>query len=65
MGGTDEPSETTHSRMGPPMYHGTLGIPRTPEVISRAGAVCRRLEYDQHPELHVHIICQRTAAKAA
>lgn len=59
IGGTEEPSETKNSYMGPPMYHSTLGIPRTLEVIAQAGAVCRHLEFDQHPELHVYIICQR------
>lgn len=61
IGGTEGPSETTNSYMGPPMYHGTLGIPRTLEIITRAGSICRHLEYDQYPELHVHIICQRTS----
>lgn len=59
VGGTEGPSETTNSQMGPPMYHGTLGIPRTLELIAEAGSVCRHLEYDQYPELHVYIICQR------
>lgn len=59
IGGTDRPEETSDSSMGPPMYHSTLGIPRTLEVIAQAGSVCRHLEYDQHPELHAFVICQR------
>lgn len=59
LGGSDEPSEITNSYMGPPMYHATLGIPRTLQVIAESGAVCRHLEYDQHPQPHVYIICQR------
>lgn len=59
VGGTEAPSETTNSHMGTPMYHSTIGIPRTLELIAEAGAVCRHLEYDQYPELHVYIICQR------
>ncbi|ABI59316.1 class I SAM-dependent methyltransferase [Nitrosomonas eutropha] len=60
IGGTEEPSEISNTYMGPPMYHSTLGIPRTLEVIAQAGAVCRHLEYDQYPQPHVYIICQRT-----
>jgi len=59
LGGTDEPSEITNAYMGPPMYQATLGIPRTLQVIADAGAVCRHLEYDQHPQSHVYIVCQR------
>lgn len=62
VGGTDEPSETTNSHMGPPMYHSTIGIPRSLELVAEAGSVCRHLEYDQYPERHVHIICQRTGS---
>jgi SAM-dependent methyltransferase len=59
MGGTDGPSETTNDYMGPPMYHGTLGIPRTLQIIDQSECICRHLEYDQYPELHVYVICQR------
>jgi RimJ/RimL family protein N-acetyltransferase len=58
-GGTDAPSETQNSCMGPPMYHATLGIPKTLHVIAEAGCVCRHLEYDQYPEAHVYLIAQR------
>lgn len=61
IGGTEDPSETKDSYMGPPMYHSTLGISRTLEVVARAGSICRHLEYDQYPELHVYIICQRVS----
>jgi RimJ/RimL family protein N-acetyltransferase len=57
-GGTDAPSEKQDSCMGPPMYHATLGIPKTLQVLAEAGCVCRHLEYDQHPELHVYLIAQ-------
>ena len=58
-GGTDGPDERRDSCMGPPMYHSTLGVPGTLEVIAGAGCVCRHLEYDQHPELHVYVIAQK------
>jgi RimJ/RimL family protein N-acetyltransferase len=59
LGGTDGPEERRDSCMGPPMYHATLGIPRTLHVLAEAGCVCRHLEYDQNPETHVYIIAQR------
>jgi RimJ/RimL family protein N-acetyltransferase/ubiquinone/menaquinone biosynthesis C-methylase UbiE len=58
-GGTDAPDEKQDSCMGPPMYHATLGIPKTLQLLAEEGCVCRHLEYDQHPELHVSIIAQK------
>jgi trans-aconitate methyltransferase len=58
-GGLDEPSEKVDSAMGPQMYYSLLGIPNTLRVLSEAGCVCRHLEYDQWPELHVYIIAQK------
>jgi RimJ/RimL family protein N-acetyltransferase len=58
-GGTDGPSEKQDSCMGPPMYHATLGIPKTLQVLADSGCVCRHLEYDQHPEHHVYIVAQK------
>ncbi|MFU8817539.1 MAG: class I SAM-dependent methyltransferase [Pseudomonadales bacterium] len=63
LGGTQDPSETTNSHMGPPMYHSTIGIPRILELIAEAGSICRHLEYDQHPELHAYIICQQQGGR--
>ena len=40
-GGTDAPDEKQDSCMGPPMYHATLGIPKTLQVLAGAGCVCR------------------------
>jgi 2-polyprenyl-3-methyl-5-hydroxy-6-metoxy-1,4-benzoquinol methylase len=56
--GTDAPSQIQNSCMGPPMYHAALGIPKTLQVLSEAGCVCRHLEYDQHPQPHVYIVAQ-------
>ena len=58
-GGLDAPSEMVNSDMGVPMYYSTLGIPKTLALLSDAGAVCRHLEYDQHPEKHVVVIAQK------
>jgi len=41
------------------LYHAALGVPETLQVLSDSGCVCRHLEYDQHPELHVYIVAQK------
>ncbi|MDO8825292.1 trans-aconitate 2-methyltransferase [Methylophaga sp.] len=58
-GAMDTASEKTDAVMGPPMYYSVLGIPETLRLIDRAGAVCRHLEYDQYPELHLYLIVQK------
>lgn len=58
-GGLDAPEEKRDSAMGPPVYYSVLGLPKTLEVISAAGCVCRHLEYDQLPEKHVFLIAQK------
>jgi RimJ/RimL family protein N-acetyltransferase len=58
-GGTDGPEEKRDAGMGVPMYHATLGISKTLQVLADAGYVCRHLEYDQYPEDHVYLIGQK------
>ena len=58
-GGLDAPEEKTDSAMGPPMYYSVLGIPALLQLISENQCVCRHLEYDQYPELHLYVIAQR------
>ena len=58
-GGLDEPGEKSDSCMGPPMYYSVLGIPKTLELLTRFGCICRHLEYDQYPEQHLYVIAQR------
>jgi SAM-dependent methyltransferase len=60
MGGVDEPAEVVDAHMGVPMYTATLGIPKTLKILDESGCICRHLEYDQYPELHVSIIAQKT-----
>lgn len=60
MGGLDEPGEKSDSCMGPPIYYSTLGIPKTLELLTRCGCVCRQLEYDQYPEQHLYVIAQKS-----
>ena len=59
-GGLDTPSEKVDSVMGPQIYYSVLGIPNLLKLISEAGCICRHLEYDQYPELHLYIIAQMT-----
>ncbi len=59
MGGLPHAQEKTDTAMGPKMYYSTLGVPRTLELIEAAGCLCRHLEYDQYPELHLYLIVQR------
>ena len=58
-GGVDAAEEKTDSVMGPPMYYSVLGIPRMLQVIAENQCVCRHLEYDQYPELHLYVIAQK------
>ncbi len=59
MGGLDHEEEKTDSEMGPRMYYSTPGIPRTLELVARAGCVLRHLEFDQPGEPHLYMIIQR------
>lgn len=58
-GGLDKPDEKTDSFMGPEMYYSTLGIPEVLLLVNEMGCICRHLEYDQYPELHVYLIVQK------
>lgn len=58
--GFDEPGDHGDSGdMGVPLAYGTLGIPRTLELLDKFGCICRHLEYDQYPEKHLYIIAQK------
>jgi SAM-dependent methyltransferase len=59
-GGLDAPFEKVDSAMGPQMYYSVLGIPNTLKLISETGCICRHLEYDQYPELHLYVVAQRS-----
>lgn len=58
-GGVDRPEDHTNPYLGQPLYHAALGIPRLLEIVSGQGCICRHLEYDQYPELHLYLIIQR------
>ena len=63
-GGVDQPGEVTNPFMEQPLYHAALGIPRLLEIVSECDCICRHLEYDQHPELHLYLIIQRAEQDA-
>ncbi len=58
-GGLQSPDEVTNPCRGQPLYHATLGLPRILEIISESSCVCRHLEYDQYPEMHLYLIVQK------
>ena len=58
-GGVDEPGEVTNPCHGQPLYHAALGVPKLLRLLDSFGCVCRHLEYDQHPELHLYLIVQK------
>ncbi len=58
-GGLDAPGEKTDSTMGQELYYSVLGIPKTLRTLEEEGSICRHLEYDQYPELHLYIIAQK------
>jgi 2-polyprenyl-3-methyl-5-hydroxy-6-metoxy-1,4-benzoquinol methylase len=59
-GGPDEAGEKHDHQMGVPMYHATIGVGEIVRTLDESGCTCRHLEYDQHPELHVYLIAQKT-----
>lgn len=61
-GGVDRPEEKTDTAMGPKVYYGVPGIPRTLALVGECGCVCRHLEYDQWPERHLVVIVQKPVA---
>ena len=58
-GGLDAPGEKTDASMGPEVYYSVLGIPKTLDLLADSRCICRHLEYDQHPELHLYIVAQK------
>lgn len=62
FGGIDEPNAHSNAAMGPELSYSTLGIPKTLELLTSCGCLCRHLEYDQYPEAHVYVIVQKLAA---
>ncbi len=36
-------------------------ITKNYDLLAEAGCICRHLEYDQYPELHLYIIAQKAA----
>lgn len=61
--GLDEAGEKSDSGdMGVLLAYGVPGIPRILELLPKFGCVCRHLEYDQYPEMHLYVIAQKRNA---
>jgi len=60
-GGLDAPAEHVDTYMGPEVYYGSLGIPGLLDAIAEANCLCRHLEFDQYPQMHLYIIVQRAS----
>lgn len=58
-GGTDDENEHVDNFMGPEVYYSSIGIPGFLEVITATGGICKHLEFDQYPELHLYFIVQK------
>jgi trans-aconitate methyltransferase len=58
-GAVDHSGDVQDAHMDVPMYTAALGIPKVLEVLAESGCVCRHLEYDQYPQLHLYIIAQK------
>ncbi|MGE9291546.1 MAG: class I SAM-dependent methyltransferase [Puniceicoccales bacterium] len=61
-GGLDEAEEKYDAYMGPEVYYSVLGVSRNLAIFAEEDCVCRHLEYDQHPELHLYFIVQKSPA---
>lgn len=58
-GGTEEEGFITDDAMGPEVYYSSLGIHGFLNLFVDLGCVCRHLEFDQYPELHLYFIVQK------
>lgn len=63
-GGLDDAGETWDSHMGVPMYHATIGIREILRVVDRSNCICKHLEFDQYPELHLFLIVQKYGVRS-
>ena len=58
-GGTDQPGSITNPCMGQQLHHAALGIPRNLKIVAESECICRHLEYDQYPEMHLYMVIQK------
>lgn len=63
-GGVDRPEEKSDQCLGQPLYHAAPGIPQLLRIADRCDCICRHLEYDQFPELHLYLIFQKKAPRS-
>lgn len=60
FGGTDEEGFHIDDAMGPKVYYSSLGTSGFLKLFLSLDCTCRHLEYDSYPDMHTHLIVQKT-----
>ncbi|MFT5084047.1 MAG: hypothetical protein ACI9Y1_002099 [Lentisphaeria bacterium] len=58
-GAVDEAGDGSNPCLGQELYHAALGIPALLKILSDCGCICRHLENDDWPNLHLYIIAKK------
>jgi trans-aconitate methyltransferase len=58
-GNVDKPGEVCNDCLGQPLYHAALGIREALRIIDESDCICRHLENDDWPDLHLYLIIQK------
>jgi SAM-dependent methyltransferase len=64
-GAVDEPGTSSNPFLGQELYHAVLGIPNLLRLIDKLGCVCRHLENDDCPQLHLYLIVKKLPNKSS
>lgn len=60
FGGVHEEGFHTDDAMGPQVYYSSLGTSGFLKLFLNLDCICRHLEYDSYPDMHTHLIVQKT-----
>ena len=58
-GAVDNAADDSKPFLGQELYHAALGTPKLLQILSECGCLCRHLENDDWPNLHLYIIAQK------
>ncbi len=58
-GAVDEASVSSNDFLGQELHHAVLGIPTLLRILDKFGCICRHLENDDWPNLHLYLIVQK------
>ena len=58
-GAVDNAGDDSKPFLGQELYHAALGTPKLLQILSECGCLCRHLENDDWPNLHLYIIAQK------